>query len=283
MSTETADIESEARRMGWLPLEQFKGKPENWRPADEYVKKGNEFIPFLKADRARLDKELNATRDEVRTVKQQLADATAAIEALKEFKSEMAKERVEEQREQLIDRIAQARESGDVKTELKLQDKLAETRAALVEPAPAPKPVTPPPNIEQTPEWQEFLSENPWFKEDTVKAAAANAIGMRLNAEGKLAGLSQADRLKAIAKATREYFQMDEEAPRAGRVSASRGGSTGAASTAEAQSFDSLPAEVKEAAKLWESRLIGANKAHKDLKSFQAHYAAEYFRKNPNG
>lgn len=39
------DIEARARSQGWVPREEFRGDPERWRPADEFVKRGEELLP----------------------------------------------------------------------------------------------------------------------------------------------------------------------------------------------------------------------------------------------
>ena len=39
----TDPYESEAREQGWKPKEEYEGDPEKWRPAKEFVERGELF------------------------------------------------------------------------------------------------------------------------------------------------------------------------------------------------------------------------------------------------
>ena len=47
--------EDRAMAMGWTPQTQFKGDPAKWVDAETFVKRGEEFLPFLKANNRRLE------------------------------------------------------------------------------------------------------------------------------------------------------------------------------------------------------------------------------------
>jgi hypothetical protein len=59
------DIEKRARETGWVPLNEWRGDPAQWRPADEYVRRGEEFIPIIRAER-------NRARAEAAELRQQM-------------------------------------------------------------------------------------------------------------------------------------------------------------------------------------------------------------------
>ncbi|MFV2058128.1 MAG: hypothetical protein ACC707_16805, partial [Thiohalomonadales bacterium] len=46
-SGEENQIEERAFKMGWVPKEDFKGNPDMWRPAADFVERGETMIPFL--------------------------------------------------------------------------------------------------------------------------------------------------------------------------------------------------------------------------------------------
>ncbi len=50
-------VEDRAYKMGWVPKDQFKGKPELWRPAEEFVERGETLIPFLNKKIRKLEKQ----------------------------------------------------------------------------------------------------------------------------------------------------------------------------------------------------------------------------------
>ena len=279
------DVESRARSMGWLPKEEFRGNPEVWKPAEEYVRRGDEFIPFLQADRKKLTGDLEVTKGELAALKRQLAEASETIETLKEFRTELTKERVEVQRDRLVAGIAEARERGDISAEEALRDKLAEARKAL-ETVPTARSTAkladPPVDVTKLPEWQEFLATNPWWNEDAVMRAGAVAIGQDLAAKGALDGLDHRQRFAKIAEATRKRFAVEE--PRiTSKVEGGRGGAgTETSSTApKGRSYNDLPPDAKDGAARFESRLVGTKAGQfKTIEAYRKHYADEYFKRN---
>lgn len=40
-------VEAEARAMNWKPKDQWRGNPDDWRPADEFVRRGKEILPIV--------------------------------------------------------------------------------------------------------------------------------------------------------------------------------------------------------------------------------------------
>jgi len=58
--------EEKARSMGWTPKEDFKGDPAKWCSADEFVKRGEEFIPFLKSKVTKQEREISELKEQMR-------------------------------------------------------------------------------------------------------------------------------------------------------------------------------------------------------------------------
>src|SRR5208283_1458393 len=124
MSASPEEVEQKARSMGWLPESDFRGRKENWVEAEKYVERGEQFIPFLQADKRKLEGQLTATNQKVSALETSLKEASDTIQALKEFRTELNKERLEEHREKLVEGIKAAREGGDVEGEERLREKL---------------------------------------------------------------------------------------------------------------------------------------------------------------
>lgn len=283
----TNETEVKARKMGWLPKEQFRGNADNWVDAERYVARGEEFIPFLKADRDRLEGQLAQTNGEVSSLKTQLTEAMEVIAAFKEFRTEINKDRLEDTKANLVAGIKQAREDGDVDKEESLRLKLTEATAALRPEPEKPKPAPPatPPDVTKTPEWAGFIAANPWWNDDPVMRAASIAISTDLAAKGELNNLTQTQRFEKIAEATKKRFGVDEAPTRQSRVEGGRGGSGARDDNSSGEkTFADLPADVKAAADRMESRLVGKKVGQlKTQAEYRAHYAQEYFRRNPNG
>jgi len=67
-STSTArDFDTEARKHGWTPKEEFKGDHSRWVDAETFVKRADEVMPLLKKQNAGLKAEMDELK---RTLKQ---------------------------------------------------------------------------------------------------------------------------------------------------------------------------------------------------------------------
>ncbi len=51
--------ELEARRLGWVDKEEFKGDPDKWRPADEFLDRGRRILPIVQANERRLHRRVD--------------------------------------------------------------------------------------------------------------------------------------------------------------------------------------------------------------------------------
>lgn len=284
MAEETVEVEQKARKMGWLPEAEFRGKKEHWVDAEKYVQRGEEFIPFLQADRRRLEGDLTTVKGQLTELQTALKDATETITALKEFRTELNKERVEDLQDTLVAGIKQAREDGDVEKEEQLRGKLNDAKASLKEPPKKEEARTAPvqPDVTKLPEWDDFIAANPWWNDDLVMRTASIEISKQLAASGKLDGLSNAKRFAEIARVTKERFHVDEPPTRTSRVEGGTGGG-GRNDSGGEKSYNDLPSDVKDGAARFEKRLVGKGKAYPDLKAYRDYYAAEYYRKYPNG
>ena len=52
--TPSPDIEARARAMGWRPQEEFNGDPAKWKPAEDFVAKGENDLPVLRENMRRM-------------------------------------------------------------------------------------------------------------------------------------------------------------------------------------------------------------------------------------
>lgn len=127
-----------ARDMGWRPKEEFKGDPEQWKPATDFIRAGHDI-------QKNLGKELKSLRSTVDTMQR---TSTTLLE-----------QRLAEQREELTNRFNAAVEDGDADTARKLStqiDKLA------------------PPKAGPPPEATAFAEKHAaWFNKDPLATALA--------------------------------------------------------------------------------------------------------------
>lgn len=282
-------VEQKAQEMGWVPKEEFRGDEKRWMSAEDFVERGETFVPFLKKSNRELKGQIDSVTARNAELERMLRANTAAIEEMQEDNTVRNREAVAASRDELIEQIAAAREEGDTRKELTLMDQLQDTRDKLKEAAKKPaekeapiSTVSQPADYTKTPEWQQFKSENSWFDEDPVMRSASIAIGQQLAAEGGAdwKALSASERFSQIAAATRKRFGMNDNSRRAGpsKVEGSRSSNSGSGGGGSAsRGYDSLPREAQEACDRAGQRLIGAGKKYKNQADQRTAYAKTYF------
>lgn len=180
------DWEAEAEAYGWVPKEQFKGDPEKWRPAEEFVRRGEEILPIVRKQNEKLNakvSELEETNKRMsamfeKTIQRERENANRQIEALKAEKKAAIKEGDADRVDQIDQQIDTLKE--DVKSDAQPS---AKTIAELT---------------------KDFAKANPWYVEEpdmaeyAVKVSESNAA---LND-----GISFEDNMKFVLGAVRKKF-----------------------------------------------------------------------------
>jgi hypothetical protein len=213
-------FEDRALTMGWTPKAQFKGDPEKWVDAETFVKRGEEFLPFLKANNRRLEQALERTRSD--------------LAKLAEFHSKTAEREYQRAMKDIEAKIAEATAAGDTQGVMDAADELADLRADA-------KATAKPQASAEDETFEAWKAENPWYGEDTAMTAAANAIGNELFNQG-MSGKAQADEVTRRIKAEfpHKFKNPNRSAPAAvegGSVARGRGGKSRSDLPADARQF----------------------------------------------
>lgn len=152
---DAASIEDEAREMGWKPRGEFKGDESNFIDAAEFVRRGKEFVPFLRANNAKLEKEVQGLK---KTLKQ-----------FGEFYTKTEQRAYERALKDLEARQAEAVEANDVQAVREITKEISDLekdarQAAKSEPA------------DDAEAFEEWKAENAWFDKDKALRGLAIAI-----------------------------------------------------------------------------------------------------------
>lgn len=267
-------IEQAAREMGWKPKEEFRGDPAKWTDAETFVSRGENFIPILRADREKLrgeNADIRAALTETQTL---LRASQEAIEELRKYHTEDTQRQVEKARKDLVKQLKQARDEGDVDAEVEIQDELSKIRTAQAAPpaAPAPKPpAAPAPQPDAA--FAAWSANNAWFATNPRLRGLTLGIAEELRAkQPNLVGKPFYD---AIDAEMADY--LDPPARGTDKVAGGRGPSNQPASGGRAKTYADLPADAKAACDSYASKLVGPGRVHKDLASWQAAYAKDFF------
>lgn len=281
--TQTLDpqVEQEARGLGWVPEDDFRGDKTKWVDAETFVKRGKEQLPILLENNRRLKGEVARLNGKVGQLEQLFEGSQEAILELKNFHEETFNARVKAEKERLQEQIVAARENDDVRGELEARDKLDslkdEVRDLTTKPKPKgeapPKKKDPPQGEADTPEFQAWRAANPWFLTDQRKAAMTFGLAQQLRAENpEVIGKDFFDLLDKAIEET-----MPTRKPTPGKVDPPR---NGGGSGGGGKGYASLPADAKEVCDRQAKSFVGANKAFKTAKEWQDHYAKVYYDKD---
>lgn len=203
-----------ATELGWAPKDQFRGNPEDWKPADEFIRAG---------------------RDIQRTLSRDLRDVRSTMDNIVKTNAMIMQDRLKAQREELEARFTDAVDSGDTAAARKIGAQLTQ-----LEHAPVDVP-TPP-----TPEGQNFAQKHStWFGKDqeATKYAVTRAEHYAKQ------GLSAARQLAAVEQDMRGIFPDLFPAPAKAPPEVHRPQSRSAAPSNKAKGFHDLPREAQAVAR----------------------------------
>lgn len=265
------DVESRARAQGWVPREEFRGDPDKWRDAGEFVKRGEELLPVaLERSRAA---ERKAQELEQR-LQAQAAEAADKLERLERM-SVAALQRHKQQLEANYQHAMRAAvETGDVARYDQLSRDLVTARdqfdqqvSQQVNEAPQPDGYRPlPPQIKATVDT--WVQSNEWFNRDPELNAVAQAHHSKLLREKP--GLSLSDNLAETTKYVRQRYpeRFGQTQQFTTPMVEAGGGRVPSSAGPRAKGANDLPADV---------RAVGQRYVTQGLFKDLNEYAREYF------
>jgi hypothetical protein len=268
------DIEQEAKALGWLPKEQFRGDLAKWTDAETFVSRGKEIMPILRKNNERLVGEIGAVKQELTAVQTALAEATEALAEFKKYNEETSKRAYEKAVRDLRAQKADAIKEGDgekvVEIEAALDDLDAQRRSPSPSPLPAPKPAAataaPAPTAVH-PDFAAWEADNKVWLAEPEKQAYAQSISSFVRLQNPtLQGRAFLDKITEMVE---QHFGGAPAAK-------SESGGQGAGRNSKSRTYSDLPAEAKAACDRMEARLVGPNRAFKTQAEWRASYVSNY-------
>lgn len=224
-------VEEKALAMGWTPLDQFKGDPAKFVDPETFVKRGEEFVPFLKANNRQLEKALEKATKEIaglKTTMTEFADHNSKTEqrayarALNELKAEQAA----------------AAKAGDVEAVQDITERMVDLKAEVRAPSAGNG---------ADPALEAWKADNGWFEKDSVLRGYA----MEIDRELRAAGVTDNAYIRAeAAKRVKAEFpdrtgDKPADNPRRREAGAVEGGTPNVRRTGK--SYADLPSDAKSA------------------------------------
>lgn len=197
-------IEVEAREQGWKPKEEYEGDPAKWRPAKEFVERGE---LFGKIDH--MGKELKETRKALKMLQDHHTKVreTEYNRALTELKALQKKHLEEGNSDGYL-------ETTELLTDLKAEQKAREVVQQNVPNQPDPRFIN-------------WVSANKWYEKDAEMRKYADTLGAGYAASNP--GIDPEEVLQYVTKEVRTRFSTKFVNPNREKPSTVEGASTGAA------------------------------------------------------
>lgn len=156
-----------AKELGWVPKEEFRGDPQIWKPADQFIRDGRDIQ--------------QTTARELRSLREQM-------ERMGQVTSTIIEDKVAERDAYWKSQFNQAVEDGDT-----------EKANALLDQRPSPKPANVPDVTVQ-----QWVAKNTWYNADPLAQARAKEVSTQLAHLPVPEQLAQVER--AIRKEFPEHF-----------------------------------------------------------------------------
>lgn len=272
-------VVAEARAIGWVPEEEFRGDKTRWVDAETFVEKGKTMVPLLRHANKELESKLAKTMNEVTSLRGLVDASQESITALRQFHEEDTQRQIKKAKATLLTEIKQAKTDGNVDLEIQLMEELSDfnnvTKAATTPAAKeeAKKELKVAAKID--PAFQTFMEQNPWFGVDIRKSDRAMGIAQLMRADpanDKLSGT------EFFAKVLDELGTIEGGGRQVSKVASSNPSGGGSGSSTGRKGFADLPPDAKSKCLQQAKKLVGPGRAFKDQVSWQNHYVEQYFK-----
>lgn len=228
-------IEEKAKAMGHVPEEEWKGDPDKWRPAKDFVERGENIIPILKKRHDDLEKKFGDLKSDFDIT---LKANKREVEEAKKVAYDLATKDYEAKIKALDKKEIEAFSDGDADE----FSKIKKERADLKKPEAPKKEPEPASNAE----FEDWSKKEKWYTEDPELAKEANAQGTALYHQYPDKPLSEIYKMTAenVKKLHPEKFKN----PRREEPGAVEDGEGGPALNGD-KSFANLPKSAKDSYK----------------------------------
>ncbi len=277
------NVEQEARQLGWVPQEEFRGEATRWVDAQTFLDRGHTVMPILKATNRRLEGEVERLRGETAKLQQLFTASQESISELQKVHMDNTKAAVERAKREVLSQLKQAKEDGNIEAEVTLTDQLSDIKdqqraldAAATQAAEQQRQASQQQQQQQAldPEFQAWVKENTWFGQDNRKTLRAMGIAQELRADPEF------DALQGRAFFDKVLSVMDERtnggAPPTSKVGSGRP-SGGGGSGGGKKGYNDLDADAKAACDRQAKKLVGEGRAFKDTAAWRQYYADMVF------
>lgn len=243
-----SEIENRARAQGWVPKEDFRGPADKWKPADEFVRHGEETLPILRERTKTLTSKLSELEARLASTQAESVDKVSRLER-------MTQTALQRQREQFASSYEVAKRAAVANADQDRYDQLVrderagldafdrEAYAAAQQPQQQQRqsPYSP----AQQAQVSDWVGRNLWYANDPEMRAVATIYSQ--GAAEKTPGITLAENLDATERYMRQRYpeKFPSSQRSGGGGTAVEGGGRMPAAAARGKGFADLPADAK--------------------------------------
>lgn len=230
------EVIAEARQMGWVPQEEFRGDESKWRSADEFVERGREILPIVLKNKEELLHKNKVLENELKEIK-------AAMEDFKEYRKADKDRMYKQALSDLKFKKKEAVDNSDGEMVVAIDEAIDELKTEQHEVKEQPKGVAKEPVVD--PEFMKWVNENDWYANNAVLQYAANAAGVEVMEE--FPGLKGKPFLDKVTSKVRERYPEKFGNVRRESASSVEEGGNPAPRGSKKKTYANLPADAKAA------------------------------------
>ena len=218
------EYEELAAKDGWVPKEEYKGNPDKWKTAEQFVKDGETILPIVRS-------KLKKVEEQNESLAKSVDETKKTVEEFRDYHKKAVAKAEREAYQRALDDLKKkqrdAVEAGDTET----FDKIDAQINVLQKPEqPANEP----------PEYRPWVEKNRWYVEDQTMAKYAESISTFIHASnpGIQPGAFYDKVTDEVKKRFPEKFESKKQSPDVE-------GSQAPASKKGGRKFSDLPDEDK--------------------------------------
>jgi type II secretory pathway pseudopilin PulG len=229
-------VEERARVQGWMPYQEWVdqgGDPDQWKPAEKFVKDGEDIPGIVKERNRKLEAELRQLREDFKQFRQHMnqqmtkREQKAYDQALKDLQQKQ-RQAVEEGDTAAFDQVEREKERIQKERDEAMKDTGESGEAS-----------------QQDPVFEAWVEENPWYQRNPEMAATAEGIANAINRQNP--NLTGKPFLDEVTRRIKKIYPDEFSNPKREGASKVEGGQKGAGPSGKKKSYSDLPDDAKRA------------------------------------
>lgn len=229
------EVETEARQFGWVAKDEFKGDEADWRPADEFLKRGKEINGFLRKNNEKLE-EKNAR------LAREIAEIRATMDEFREYHQTTLAEAKKNALAELRQQKAVAVEQGDGAKLVEIDEKIDQIKNTKDTPEKSESKKTVEPIFTPN-EYREWQSKNLWYGTNLEVSEFVDEVADILVVRNP--NLRGPEFLDALTKRVKKEYPDLFENPARNNADVSGSSASRPATNGKKKSYENLPPEAK--------------------------------------